>query len=238
MNKLSVLSLSLLAAAVPASQAMAGSHSESSAIEVSANVTLTSDYVFRGVSQTTTLPAIQGGFDVEFGPGIYVGTWASNVDGGTYTGSSMEWDFYFGWAGEISDTGIGIDVGYLRYQYPGTSVNANNTDEYHVGFSYDFGMASVGYTFNYSPDFYGAQDADYHSFGVDIPVNDNISVGLSYGFTDYDDNTLGDDYEDYSISVSTSALGLDLGLAYTDTSGTPVTPDNDGRVTFSVGKSF
>lgn len=235
MKKLSILSMSLLAAtAIPAGQAFAAE-----GIEVSANVALTSDYVFRGVSQTSSLPAIQGGFDVEFEPGIYVGTWASNVDGGTYPGSSMEWDFYFGWAGDIGDTGVGIDIGYLRYQYPGVTNSANNTDEYHVGVSYDFGMASAGYTLNFSPDFYGADDALYHSFGVEIPLNEDFTVGLSYGITDYDDDAKGDDYDDYSISLSTSVVGLDVSVAWTDTSGIAApSADNDDRFILTVGKSF
>lgn len=59
---------------------LASMSSAASAVETSANVTLTSDYPFRGVSQTTRDPAIQGGFDVGFSNGLYVGTWASNVN--------------------------------------------------------------------------------------------------------------------------------------------------------------
>ncbi|MCB1710405.1 MAG: TorF family putative porin, partial [Halioglobus sp.] len=50
------------------------------AFEISGNVALTSDYRFRGISQSDESAAIQGGFDVEFSPGFYVGTWGSSVD--------------------------------------------------------------------------------------------------------------------------------------------------------------
>ena len=55
---------------------------QAQAIEASANVTLTSDYRFRGISQTGEDAAIQGGFDLGFEPGFYIGTWASSVDFG------------------------------------------------------------------------------------------------------------------------------------------------------------
>ena len=51
-------------------------------MSVSANVALATDYVFRYVSQTSEEPAISGGFDLDTGTGIYLGTWASNVDFG------------------------------------------------------------------------------------------------------------------------------------------------------------
>ena len=43
---------------------------QADSFEVSGNVTLTSDYSFRGWSQTTRDPAIQGGFDIEFEEGF------------------------------------------------------------------------------------------------------------------------------------------------------------------------
>ena len=45
------------------------------------NLGVTSDYVFRGITQTDFDPALQGGLDYAFGDsGWYVGAWASNVD--------------------------------------------------------------------------------------------------------------------------------------------------------------
>ena len=48
--------------------------------QISGNVALTSDYRFRGISQSDEDFAVQGGFDAEFGPGFYVGIWGSSVD--------------------------------------------------------------------------------------------------------------------------------------------------------------
>ena len=64
----------------------------------SANVGLYTDYVFRGYTQTQNEPAIQGGFDVEHSSGLYLGTWASNVDwttaGGYMDKNSIEIDVF------------------------------------------------------------------------------------------------------------------------------------------------
>ena len=89
--------------------------------EISANVALATDYVFRGVSQTDNQFAIQGGFDWAHDSGFYLGTWASNVDSNFFGGATdpqIELDLYGGFANEFGN-GFGYDLGYLRYQYPG-----------------------------------------------------------------------------------------------------------------------
>ena len=77
---------------------------------------MASDYRFRGISQLEgdISPAIQGGFDVAFDNGIYLGTWASNVN---FTGGAIELDVYGGWAGSLTDS-LDVDLGYLYYAYP------------------------------------------------------------------------------------------------------------------------
>ena len=42
---------------------------------VTGNISLVSDYRFRGISQTFEKPAIQGGFDYAHASGIYLGNW-------------------------------------------------------------------------------------------------------------------------------------------------------------------
>lgn len=88
------------------------------------NVSLVSDYRFRGISQTMRRPAIQGGFDYSHESGWYLGTWASNVDGTThfYNNTSMEWDWYGGYKGKLFPCAFpdfGYNVGAIYYYYPG-----------------------------------------------------------------------------------------------------------------------
>jgi len=83
-----------LAAAVLATGILAAEESE---IGISANVAATSNYVWRGMTQSDDAPAIQGGFDLEY-KGFYVGTWGSSVQFGDTT-TAMEADLYAGYAG-------------------------------------------------------------------------------------------------------------------------------------------
>lgn len=89
-----------------------------------ANVSIVSDYRFRGISQTMRRPAIQGGFDYSHTSGFYLGTWASNVDGTThvYNNTSMEWDLYGGYTGKPFPCTIpdfAYNFGVIYYYYPG-----------------------------------------------------------------------------------------------------------------------
>jgi hypothetical protein len=71
----------LIGAAIAAGATMAGASAANA--EISANVQLTSDYVFRGVSLSDNNPAIQGGLDWS-NDQFYAGTWASNAVAGGY----------------------------------------------------------------------------------------------------------------------------------------------------------
>lgn len=125
----------------------------------------TSDYVFRGVSQTFEDPAIQGSIDATYGI-LYAGIWASNVDFGGCCGESAEVDFYAGikpvW--ESSPLGpITFDLGVLYYAYPGANdglnfIGAGQLD--YVELKAGYSMASIfiknlttGTTVYWSPDY-------------------------------------------------------------------------------------
>ncbi|HEY5647175.1 MAG TPA: TorF family putative porin, partial [Pseudomonadales bacterium] len=111
--------------------------------EISANVGLSTEYRFRGISQTDRDPAISGGFDYGHESGFYVGTWASNV---SFTDGGTEIDVYAGWAGDISEE-VSIDVGVLYYGYP----EDNDADYVEVYGSVGFFGATVG--LHYSPEY-------------------------------------------------------------------------------------
>jgi uncharacterized protein (TIGR02001 family) len=201
----------------------------------SANVGLYSDYVFRGYTQTQNEPAIQGGFDVEHSSGLYVGTWASNVDwttaGGYMDKNSIEIDVYGGWATELPLGGIGFDVGVLQFLYPGSdATGAVETDatEIYVGLSKDFlkGKFSVSLT-NYvvvSDDAWGFSNMDgetYTDLSAEVPIGSTqITLSAHVGYQTFGDQGDGADYDytdwkvnaDYAFNDNFSA-----GAFYTDT---------------------
>ena len=208
-----VLLLGLVPAAVHAE--------EDSTHEFSANVTLVSDYLYRGISQTSEHPAIQGGFDYSYTPlGLYAGTWASNVD----FAESSEVDVYGGIAGELSN-GISWDIGGLYYIYPGSNAQPEE-DFFEVYFN-------TGYTFDatyeptleagvaWSPDFFGEDDDGvyvYGSLGFSLPWD----VGLSFyvGHQDVAGDQLsgpdGFNYTHYSIGLSKSIGPWELAGSWND----------------------
>src|SRR5262245_6402511 len=92
---------------------------ESSGVSFSGTLTLTSDYRFRGVSQTDNNVAGQGSIDLAVG-GFFAGAWASNVDfndGATYD-SSVELDLYAGYNFALSEA-TSLTIKGVLYLYPG-----------------------------------------------------------------------------------------------------------------------
>jgi uncharacterized protein (TIGR02001 family) len=91
------------------------------------NVGFVTDYLYRGISQTSGKPALQGGFDYAHSSGLYAGAWGSNIswieDTGGAQSSSLEIDVYGGYKGTITGD-LGFDVGLLTYNYPKTNLTA------------------------------------------------------------------------------------------------------------------
>src|SRR5215510_8066238 len=98
---------SILALSVAAALAAPGIAAAADAPPVTGNMTIASDYRFRGISQTYLGPTIQGGIDYAHASGIYLGNWNSNVASQVYTGGSgIEMDFYGGWKQTFGDFGL------------------------------------------------------------------------------------------------------------------------------------
>ncbi len=196
--------------------------------EASANIAFTTDYRYRGISQTDNDFAIQGGFDYAWEQGFYVGTWASNVDNFSpnpvtgANGAQAEIDFYAGY-GYALDNNWALDFNVLYYYYPGASTPDGNNEinfiEYTPGISYSNDTLSASLSVSYSPDFYNESgDAFYYNGGVEVPLGENLSLGAHAGYQTVDKNELYfDDYTDWSVSLGTALAGLDWSVAYIDT---------------------
>ena len=218
--------------------------------EFSANVAISTDYRFRGISQTNEDPAISGGFDYSYAPyGFYAGVWASSLEFGLGEpdNASMEIDYYAGLTGEILN-GIGWDVGGLYYYYPGhdSGPGGNDFDYFEVygSLSYDFGMFDVTGGLNYSPDYFNESDTFFYYYGdVGVPLNVwGLSLSAHVGYNDIDDEpTFGvPSYTDYSVGVSKDMGMFTFDLSYVDTD----LDDNecgdicDSTAVFTVSSSF
>jgi len=211
----------------------------SSPHSLSANLGFTSNYIFRGTSQTGGKPALQGGFDYSHSSGIYLGTWASNIswleDFGAYRHSSMEWDFYGGYKGSFGKSDFTFDVGTIGYVYPGSrnaGVASADTWEIYAGLGWKFLSLKYSYALT---NYFGAkinnQDTDgtwYLDFGVNYPIGDSgVSLIAHYGILDVKHD--GDvasatkaSYDDWKVGLgytvpSGMLKDLNLGVYYTDT---------------------
>ena len=171
------------------------------AVSLSGNVSVTTDYVWRGMTQNAEDPSVSGGFDLEDDSGFYLGMWAANVLAaeGSDTGS-LELDGYLGYAGSFNDD-AGYDVGYIAYTYPG--VSAWDFEETYISFdfygayvSYAAGMGTdvndyveVGYSIDAGPGSFSISYGDYDKSGSNYLVGYDWSVGdftLSFYYSDYD----------------------------------------------------
>ena len=216
-----------------------------SAADVSYNAAVTSDYRFRGVSQSAQDPAISGGIDLTDKSGFYLGTWASTIDFGSGPPdpkANIEWDLYGGY--RFKGGGIDWDAGVIHYGYPGSEGFADLPfTELYIGGTY--GPVTVKYY--YTDDYTGTttKSASYlvASGGVDLGsgVTLNLSLGQSSGGGIKD--SFGDNYTDYKVGVSKEFGGFNFDLSYVDTSG--ISPDiktdvfnSESTVVLTVSKSF
>ncbi len=157
-----------------------------------ANVALTTDYVFRGESQSDEGAAIQGGFDCEYSK-FYAGVWASSVDFGDDT--SMELDVYGGIKHKFDK--IEVDVGVIYYAYPDAQDN-NDQDyvEFKIGLSGDItDNISLSGTLYYSDDYYNQSgEAWIYEGGISIALGTYSRFSPTFsaliGQVDWDDNAL------------------------------------------------
>jgi len=213
----------LLPAAITAAM-LAGTglaQAEDEGFTVSGNVALTSDYRFRGISQSDESAAIQGGFDAEFGPGFYVGAWGSSVDFDSNDGydGSLELDYYGGWTMPIGDTDFSVDIGYIYYDYPGDNGDDGDYQEFYLGGAWK----GLSLQVNYSDDYYaGTDDFYYVSAGYSHSFSDHLSLDLHVGYNKLEEDggflsSDEDNYTDWSVTLGYSIAGVDLSVAYVDT---------------------
>ncbi len=230
---------------------------EESPHEFSANVALSTDYMYRGGSQTSEQPAISGGIDYSYSTGgfadFYVGTWASNVDfaGINLPSANIEMDFYGGIAGEFSN-GISWDIGGLYYYYSSVS----DIEETALGGDPNFFEAygSLGYTFSdvayepsigvffaWSPDYFGEVGDSYYTavdMGLSLPYG--ISLAGQIGWQEFDRDGLAD-YSHYSVGLSKDIGNFTLDGSWYDSIDDADTFWGNGfeeAIVFTVSASF
>jgi len=228
------------------------------AIKVSANVALTTDYRFRGVSLSGGDPAIQGGITVSHKSGFYVGTWSSslasgapvdlNGDGkfGTVYGN-QELDLFGGWTGNLTP-GLTLDGGLLYYDYPDGHEGRGNYFEPYASISGTVGPAKLklGAAYAWHQASLGHDDNLYVYGNVDIGIpHTPFTVSGHVGYTDgvlappFLAGTSDKTGFDYSIGASATVYGpLSVGVAYIGVDGPSIDSYTNDTVVGTLTASF
>lgn len=227
------------------------------------NVTLASEYIYRGIEQTAGKPAIQGGFDFSHDSGFYAGLWGSNIswvsDGLPGTTSSIELDVYGGYRNTFAGGDWNYDLGVLTYIYPVSNFPSDTTkpDTTEVYAAIGWKWLTLKYSSVVSSHIFGfdsetggnTRNSGYTDLTGTYDLGGGWGVSAHIGHQKIKDNNDAS-YTDYRLGA-TKDVGLGtVGLYYSDTDANscgdanPVycNPNNrdlgKGRVVLSFTKSL
>ena len=163
--------------------------------DVTANIGVTSDYLWRGASQSGGSASVSGGLDYSDESGFYAGAWVGSLGDGT----SAETDLYFGYGGDINES-LSYDVGYIAYIYS----QQDDADFSEIYASLSCGAYTVGAAYTVDGDaadtaaFIEGDSYIYASAGFDL--TESVSLGLTVG--DYSfDAAAAEDYTHYQADI-------------------------------------
>ena len=215
---------------------------------ITANVTVTNDYRYRGITQTNYQPAIQGGFDYAHESGLYIGNWNSTINwvsNSTNNGvkAPIEMDFYGGFKKELIGEGFASDFGVLQYYYNQSGGNYNagilnpNTTELYAAQNFTFGPVTGFVKVNYAltnifgipnsggsvyPDFTANYDTGFWGISLNGHIGYQYVAGqpaTSQGVS----TPRNISYTDFKLGATKDfGGGLSLAAAYVSTNANPV----------------
>ncbi len=205
--------------------------------DLSSTVTLTSNYLFNGITLTEDDPALQPSLDWVSEAGWYVGTWGSNVS--FVENTDREVDFYAGYYTDLGSNWA-LDLGVAHYTYYGSSdSSAFDYPEAYIKMSY--GGTKLSYW--YAKDYFGAGGGHYIvMLTQNIQLTEGMTLVLSGDrstSTDTDKFLRDNDgtYHHWRVALIGDWLGAKWTAAFDDTD---LELDNLGEPTFSlsVAKTF
>lgn len=170
------------------------------AVEFDGSAGVSSNYVWRGATQSDGKPVLQGSFGVSTEGGLYANAWGSQVDYGDDT--TAEIDVAVGFTNDINEV-VSYDVGYIKYAYTGDDVSFKD-DVAEV-----YGTLSLGPV---SGTVFRDMDNETSYYAGSVAISDILGIPFDAGvFAGRNDNsdmdagiTLGNSFIDDKINVSYS----------------------------------
>lgn len=188
----------------------------------SANIGVTSNYIWRGVTQSDDKFSVSTGADYSHESGFYLGTWAATVDFNDDT--NFEYDFYSGY--QTTFANIDWNLGYIYYGYQGEDNLAFS--EVYLRASYEaLTLAASTLVDNDTDGEFG--DSHYYEASYVFSLAYKVSLNLHAGYYSLPDDS---DYSDFNISISKS----DFSLMVSTLTGNDALEDT--LVSLSYSKSF
>lgn len=182
--------------------------------ETSVDISVATDYVYRGISQTMAGPALQAGASIAYPNGLYLSVWMSNVDyvaeGAPDDGARREIDYVLGYAFEATDR-LGVDLAAMRVTTPGTR----------SGIDYDYDellvtlMLDERHRFSaaWSDDIFGSGAPAFNlSVATSFALGDTLELDAELGHFDLS-KAFGDDYQYGSVGLTGSLGAFEWRLA-------------------------
>lgn len=250
----------LAGTALAATPAFADETAPTPAITISGNVALVTDYRFRGLSQSSGDPAIQGGITISHSSGVYIATWSSSLDWKAVgpvaqaTYGSQELDIYGGWTGTVAP-GITADVGLLYYAYPNGKFGKAEFFEPYASLSGTIGPVGAKVGVNYA---WKQQSLNFNGGGKDdsLYVYGELSAGIPdtpisfSGHLGYADGALTPNFAtgktatykggfDYNVGATYNITPkLSIGVQYVGVDGAKIDGYSDDTVVGTLKLSF
>jgi uncharacterized protein (TIGR02001 family) len=216
---------------------------------ISGGVAYSTDYMYRGQSQTDNAPAVSGTVNYGYDGSsfdAYLGTWASSIS----FGGNVEMDWYGGLTGSFGDTGLNWDVGFLYYMYPGGGEDLDFV-EGHIGLSYTFSdlafEPTIGFKAHWSPEWQLDSDSSgYYEGNLSLSLPYDFGLAFHVGHQEVSDNgTWGSpDWTEWNVYLSKAIWGpLSASVGYHDTNLSQAECFGggnicEGRAVFVISASF
>lgn len=163
--------------------------STSAFADVNGSIGYSSDYMWRGVSQSAGASSLNAGIELDSN-GFFVGAWVGEVDFGDE--ATQERDLYLGYNLDVTDN-LDVQLGLIQYRFDGLD-------------TVEEGFVKVGYN-NLNLSYFLNTDSedDYAHISYDLWFVPVVDVSLGYGYHGEDDDfsslNVSRDFNNFTLSA-------------------------------------